>query len=201
MLMELTTAMAVFGILIGAISIVLAGAIHNSSEVQDQATLQSEARFALDTLVAELRQGYSDSTLPGQPYSIQTASGTALSFYTPDRQTPMHMRLVAYRLSSGQLQKAVATSTNTGSVGPWTGVLSGNLGSYNTLLGSVQNATPFTYWQQCTTPGSGGCGTDYLKQLTGTITISSIDVVRVTLTVAPTGALGKTTTYVESARA
>ena len=52
---------------------------------------QAEARAAVDKLASELRQAYSDSTLPGTPYSIQTWTGTTLTFYTPDRLSPFHM--------------------------------------------------------------------------------------------------------------
>jgi len=60
----------------------------------------------------------------------------------------------------------------------------------------VTNTTPFTYWKTCTSPGVGSCGTDYLQQLTGTILISDIAVVRTTVTVSPRGSQGRTSTYI-----
>jgi len=183
-LVELTTTLAVLGIFFAAVALVLGGAIRNSSQVEDQSVTQSEARAAVDTLSGELRQAYSDSTLPGTPYAIQTWTGTTLTFYTPDRQDPMHVRLVSYRLNSGEVQRAFATSTNTGS-GPWTGVAAGNLGTYQTLVGTVTNATLFTYWQ------SDG--------VTAATSLANLAYVRITVTVSPRGSQGKTSTYVVNA--
>ena len=183
-LVELSATMAVLGIFLAAVALVLAGAIRNSSQVEDQAVTQNEARAAVDALAAELRQAYSDSTLPGTPYAIQTWTGTTLTFYTPDRLTPHHVRLVSYRLNSGQLQRAFATSTNTGA-GPLSGVAAGNLGSYQTQVGTVTNSTLFTYWQA--------------DGVTAATSLANLAFVRIALTVSPRGSQGKTSTYVVNA--
>jgi len=194
-LIELSVTMAVLGIFLAAVALVLGGAIRNSSQVEDAAITQTEARSAVDGLAAELRQAYTDSALG--TYAIQTATSSTLTFYTPDRRSsPMHVRRVSYRVSGGELQRAFATSTNTVAGPPWPNIAAANLGSYKRLVGTVTNTTPFTYWKTCTTPGSGGCGTDYLQQLTGTILISDIAVVRTTLTVSPRGSQGRTSTYI-----
>lgn len=183
-LIELTTTMAVFGIFLAAVALVLGGAIRNSSAVEDQASSQAETRPAVDALAGELRQGYSDSTLPNYPYAIQTWNGTTLTFYTPDRQSPYHMLLVSYRLSGGQLQRAVATSTNTAS-GPWSGVAAADLSAYRTLARSVTNSTLFTYWQNDGT--------------TAATTLANLAFVRITVTVSPRGSQGRTSSYIVNA--
>jgi prepilin-type N-terminal cleavage/methylation domain-containing protein len=185
-LVEMTATLAVLGIFFAAVSLVLSGAIRNSSQVEDQAVTQNEVRAAVDTLSGELRQAYSDSTLAGSPYAIQTWNGTTLTFYAPDRQSPMHMRLVSYRLSGGELQRAFAISTNTATVGPWT--WSGGaptLGGYKRLVGTVTNSTVFTYWQ------SDG--------VTAATSLGNLAFVRITVTVSPRGSQGKTSTYVVNA--
>lgn len=183
-LIELTATMAVLGIFLAAVALVLGGAIRNSSAVEDQASSQAETRPAVDGLASELRQAYSDSTLPNTPYAIQTWTGTTLTFYTPDRVTPFHMRLVSYRLSGGELQRAVATSSNTGS-GPWSGVAAGNLSAYRTQVRSVTNATLFTYWQ------SDG--------VTAATTLANLAFVRIKVTVSPRGSQGRTSSYIVNA--
>ena len=125
-----------------------------------------------------------DPTSGPTPYSIQTWTGTTLTFYTPDRQTPFRVRLVSYRLSSNQLQRAFATSTNTGS-GPWSGVAAGNLGTYRPQVSTVTNATLFTYFQ------SDG--------VTPATSLANLATVRITLTVSPRGSQGRTYTYVVNA--
>ena len=182
-LIELTTTIAVLGIFLAAVALVLGGAIRNSSQVEDQAVTQNEARAAIDALGAELRQAYSDTTLPNTPYAIQTWTGTTLTFYVPDRLTPHHIRLVSYRLNTNQLQRAFATSTNTGS-GPWSGVAAGNLGTYQPLVSTVTNATLFTYLK------SDG---------TSATSLANLATVQIKLTVSPRGSQGKTSTYIVNA--
>jgi prepilin-type N-terminal cleavage/methylation domain-containing protein len=185
-LVELTATMAVLGIFFAAASLVLSGAIRNSSQVEDQAVTQNEARAAVDGLAAELRQAYSDSTLAGTPYALQTWTGTTLTFYTPDRQSPMHMRLVSYRLNSNELQRASVTSTNTASTGPWTwSGGSPTLGAYNRMVGTVTNATLFTYWQA--------------DGVTAASSLANLAYVRITVTVNPRGSGARTNTYVVNA--
>ena len=113
---ELMVSIAVLGIFFAAFSTVVSSAIRNGSEVQEQAVLQTEVRAAVDSLVADLRQATiaGDTTLS----RISTATGTQLTFLSPDRAQPMHLRRISYRVTGGQLQRALATSTNTAA--PWT---------------------------------------------------------------------------------
>ena len=113
---ELMVSIAVLGIFFAAFSTVVSSAIRNGSEVQEQAVLQTEVRAAVDSLVADLRQATiaGDTTLS----RISTATGTQLTFLSPDRAQPMHLRRISYRVTGGELQRALATSTNTAA--PWT---------------------------------------------------------------------------------
>lgn len=209
-LVELTTTMAVLGIFFAAAAMVLSTAIRDSSQVEDHAATQGEVRAAVDALTAELRSAYSDPTVP---YSIQTATGTTLTFYAPDRSynandpAKMRLRKVSYRLSGGELQRATSPASDAfapqndpAAATAWTWSAGSALGAYNKQVGTVTNSTLFTYWQRCATPGSaatvdhGVCGTDYLAQLF-TISIQNIDVVRTTVTVSPRGSQGRTYTY------
>jgi len=187
LLVELLTTIAVFGIFIGSVSLIFSGALRSSSQSSDQAIAQSEARAAIDALGAELRQGYSDSTFPSGQIWLKTMTGTTLTFYTPDRSSPFHLREVSYQLSSGKLQRAFVTSTNAGA-GPWvvggTSLQTATLGAWSTQVGSVTNSTLFTYYDS-----------------SGVVTATAANVARVvvTLAVGPTGGQGKSTTYVVSA--
>lgn len=139
--MELMVSIAVLGIFFAAFSTVVSSAIRHGSEVQEQAVLQTEVRAAVDTLVADLRQATiaGDTTLA----RISTATGTQVTFLSPDRSQPMRLRRISYRVSSGQLQRALATSTNTAA--PWTIPA---LGAWSRRTSSVlTTGTPvFTYF-------------------------------------------------------
>jgi len=193
-LVELTATLAVLSIFFAAVSLVFAGAIRNSSAVEDQSVSQAETLGAVDALADELRQAYTDTTLTGYPNAIQTWTGTTLTFYTPDRQTPFHMRLVSYRLSGGEIQRAFATSTNTGT-GPWSGVAAGNLGTYKTLVRSVTNSTAFTYWAKCTAVSLPTCPNTTTLKSVSSPNLDQVEVVRVTVEVSPRGSQGRKYTY------
>ena len=158
LLVELLTTMAVFSIFIGAVSLIFSGAIRSSTQSSDQAIVQTEARAAMDALAAELRQAYSDSTFPSGNW-LKTMTGTTLTFYTPDRSSPFHLREVSYQLSGGKLQRAFVTSTNTGA-GPW--VVGGDRPAVgdsrqlSTMFGSVSNSTALHVLRQQRQP-DGDC--------------------------------------------
>ena len=138
--------------------VVLASTVRDSGEVREDAVLQGEVRAAVDRLAQDLRQAYTgDTTSP-----IETMTGTQLTFLSPDRGTPLHDRRIAYRLSSGTLERASATSTNTNGP-PWTIPA---LGSYQPAVASVRNATVFTYFD-----------------VTGATTATASNVASVTVTV------------------
>jgi type II secretory pathway component PulJ len=141
-----------------------------TGRAQELANLQTEVRAGVDALAADLRQAQcNDTTLP-----VTTATTSQITFYSPDRATPYHLRQVSYRVSGGRLERAFQTSTNTGGP-PWT--MPGSLGAWATLVGSVTSASPFTY-----------------KDASGNVTTTATAVAsaNVALVIAPRPGLGGT---------
>jgi prepilin-type N-terminal cleavage/methylation domain-containing protein len=182
-LTEMLTVLAIMGIILAALALVLSMSITQSSQIQEQSTLQTEVRAAIDTMAREIRQAYTgDSTYP-----IETASSTTLQFLSPDRAVPFHNRRIAYRLASGQIDRALTTSTDTDGP-PWAGfawTTFGSIpaGSWVKQVGSVTNAAVFTYYDV-----NGNL-------LTGTITPSSVYRIKITVTVATKIASSRQFTY------
>jgi type II secretory pathway component PulJ len=146
-LIELLTLLSIMTVVVTAFTLVLQTTLTRGATITEHVTLESEGRAVLDTMAAELRQAVCNGTT--QP--IITASHTQLTFYTPDRQTPYHMREVSYALSGGSLTEAQATSTNDSTTGPTSGWQGLTLGPAVTRLGSVKNSVVFEYadlyWQ------------------------------------------------------
>ena len=139
-LVEMLTAIAVFSILIASFGMLLGSSIRHTDELEEQSNLQVETRSAITFLSQDLRQVYDgDSNLLTSP--IESIGPTQITFLTPDRATPFHMRRLSYRLNAGQFERALATSSDTDGY-PWSIPA---LGSYRKLVGSVANATAFTY--------------------------------------------------------
>jgi len=175
-LFELVAMMAVLLPVGIALMSMMTTTVKSSSRVQELAGLQSEVRAAVERVAVELRQAACNGTTA----PITTASGTQIGFYSPDRANPYHLRQVAYRLTSDstwtgryQLERTFVTSTNTDGP-PWT---IGSLPSppWPKLIGSITNATAFTY-----------------KDASGntTSTPSAVATVNIALTVAPHPGLG-----------
>jgi type II secretory pathway component PulJ len=139
-LIELLSAMVVFGILLAMFALILSSAIRHSDEIDEQTKLQSQARSALGFVSSDLRQVYDgDANLLTSP--IETMTATQLTFLSPDRQDPFHLRRVSYRLSSGKFQRVFATSSDTDGA-PW---VIPALGSYRNVVDGVDNTSVFSY--------------------------------------------------------
>jgi prepilin-type N-terminal cleavage/methylation domain-containing protein len=139
-LVEMLTAMTVFSILIAVFALTFSSAIRHSDEVEEQSSLQAETRAAITFVSQDLRQVYDgDANVLTSP--VESIGPTQITFLTPDRATPFHMRRLSYRLNAGQFERAMATSSDTDGY-PWSIPA---LGSYKKLVGSVANATTFTY--------------------------------------------------------
>jgi type II secretory pathway component PulJ len=119
-------------------SAIMATTARTAGRAQQLADLQTEVRAAVDSLASDLRQG---QCLDSTTTPVTTATATQVTFYSPDRATPYHLRQVSYRVSGGNLQRAFATSTNTGGP-PWTIPA---LGPWSTLVGQITNTSVFTY--------------------------------------------------------
>ena len=139
-IVEMLSAMAVFSIVLAGFAMVLSSAIRHSHEVEEQTNLQVEARSAIAFVSSDLRQVYDgDADVATSP--IESISPTQITFLSPDRAQPFHLRRVSYRLSSGEFQRAFATSSDTDGA-PWSIPA---LGSYQKVIGSVVNGAVFTY--------------------------------------------------------
>ena len=186
-LSELLVVMVIMGIILAAMSLVLSMSITSSSQIQEQSSLQTEVRGTIDTMAREIRQAYTGDT----SYPIETATSTTLQFLSPDKAAPYHNRRIDYRLASGQIDRAMTTSTDTDGP-PWTGFTWTSFGSipaasWSKQVGSVSNAAVFTYYDK-----SGAL-------LSGTITPSSVYRVVITVTVATKAAATRQFTYSTSA--
>ena len=186
-LTELLDAMAILGIILAVMALILSMSIRQSSQIQEQSTLQTEVRATVDEMARQLRQAYSgDATYP-----IETASPTTLQFLSPDEATPFHDRRIAYRLTGGHLDRALSVSANTDGP-PWTGLAWTTFATipanrWATLVGSVRNAAVFSYYDK-----SGAL-------LTGTINPTSVYRVQITVTVSTDVQVARQFTYSTSA--
>jgi prepilin-type N-terminal cleavage/methylation domain-containing protein len=151
-----------------------------TARVQELSDLQTEVRGVVDRLAADLRQAQCDTTTTPATYAVTAATGTQITFFSPDRLTPYHLRQISYLLTNDsqysgryELRRQFANTTNTGGA-PWTW---GGTGAWAKQIGSVRNSTAFTYYD-----ANGNT----------TTTASSVARVNVSLTVAPRAGLGGT---------
>ena len=182
-LVEMLVGMAILGIVLASMASLLSAIYNTGTQTIEAGTLQDEARAAVDTLVTDLRQGYT-----GDPSLLVIASfsGTSITFYSPDRQQPFHLRKIAYQMSGSTLQQASVTSTDTDGA-PWLGLTT--LGSWRIVASSIvanPGGTPlFTYVK------SDG--------VTTATAAKDIDRVIVTITVKQPGSRNQASTYQSSA--
>ena len=116
-LTELIVVMPMLVLVLGAITTTMVVLMHGNSQTTEQLTQQATVRPALDSLMRDLRSQMPPS-LGG--LSLLSATGTSITFYSPDGQfaqsgttSPFHLREVAYRFSGGALQRQAVVSTNT----------------------------------------------------------------------------------------
>lgn len=139
-LIEMLSAMGVFAVVVGMFALILSSAIRHSDEIDKQTNLQVQARSAIGFVSSDLRQAYDgDGDVLTSP--IETMTATQLTFLSPDRLYPFHLRRVSYRLNGGTFQRVFATSSDTDGA-PWAIPA---LGSYRTVVDRVVNASAFSY--------------------------------------------------------
>lgn len=135
-LVEVLSAMAVFGVVLAMFATVMGSAIQHSGEIERQSNLQLEARAAITTMSQDLRQAYDgDDNVTTAP--IEAISSTQVTLLSPDRAFPFHMRRVVYRLNAGQIERAFSTSTDTDGY-PWSG-LAASPSNWRTVTRDVVN--------------------------------------------------------------
>jgi prepilin-type N-terminal cleavage/methylation domain-containing protein len=172
-LLELLITMTMVSVLLGISSMFFTTTLHHSGEVSEENALQTEVRGAIDRIIQDIRgASYGDNvTSP-----IEAAESSSITFVTPDRLSPVHLRRISYRLNSGRLERATALSTNV-SGPPWT---IPSLGSWSSALPSIVNLLLFTYLD-----ASGVTTTDP----------AAVRTVIVTISVAPKTSNGRQFTY------
>jgi prepilin-type N-terminal cleavage/methylation domain-containing protein len=136
---ELLVGMALLAIVATGFSQMLISTSKTSNRVEEQAMLQNDARSALDRLTSDLREATNaHGTSP-----VVAATATTLTFDSPDRATPFHLRQISYRLTGGTFQRSALLSTNAGSW-PWT--FPAAPAPWTTELDSITSASAFTYY-------------------------------------------------------
>ena len=179
---EMLISIAVLAIFFAAFSTVVSSSIRHGTQIQEEAVLQTEARAAVDTMAADLRQATkAGSTTLSR---ISTASGTQLSFLSPDRAPTMHLRSIAYQVTGGgQLQRALATSTNTAA--PWSIPA---LSAWSTVATSVASS--------CSVGGSSiPVFTYFDANGASTAVLANIKTVRICVSVSTVAAPSRKLTY------
>jgi prepilin-type N-terminal cleavage/methylation domain-containing protein len=135
-IVEMLSAMAVFGIVLATFSMVMSSTIRHSGEVEQQTNIQVEARGAITAASQDIRQAYDgDDNLATSP--IVSLSANQLTVLSPDRQLPFHLRKITYRLNAGTLERAFLTSTDNDGA-PWVGI-SGSPSAYQAVVRDVVN--------------------------------------------------------------
>jgi Tfp pilus assembly protein PilW len=172
-IIELLIGFIFIGLLFGLFGTVVVSALRHGDEIDEGTTLQVEARAAVDTMAAELRQAYTgdDAVAP-----VEAIGGTTITFLSPDREQPFHLRRISYRLQSGVLQRAQAKSSDTDGY-PWS---IPSLGGWHSQVGSVVNSTVFTFYDS-----TGAV----------TATASAVETVAITVTVATKTSPNRKYTY------
>jgi type II secretory pathway component PulJ len=141
-LVEVAVVVALLGLVMGFVFNTLWGGMRHAAEIDERSQTQAEARLAVDTLVRDLRQSWVGVQLTAP---IETMTANTITFLSPDRQTPFHLRRITYRLNGTTLERRVQVSTNTGSP-PWT--WGAAAGPFVPVLQGVRNTAVFTYRNQ-----------------------------------------------------
>lgn len=172
-IVEMLVTMAIMGIVMGAFGQTLLTSSKTSGRVEEQATLQNEVRVAVDRLTMDLRQATNaNGTSP-----VESLSSTDLTFLSPDRLTPFHLRRISYRLVNGELQRSSATSTDADG---WPWIWPATPATFYPEVGSITNTGLFTFYD-----ANGAVTTDP----------TAVRSVRISVTVAPRQAQGGSARY------
>ena len=137
-LVEVMVATSILGVVLALVFSSLNGGVRQAADAQSRAFVEADVRVVADAFVRDLRQAYTgDSSLN----RIDSMSATQITFYSPDRQTPFHLRKISYKLNGTDLQRSTTVSTDTDGF-PW---VFGTTAGYVTALQYVRNATVFVY--------------------------------------------------------
>lgn len=135
---EIVVALGILSIVLVVAFEFLVSATNQSTALEDRTYLQADGRLAVDQVVRDLRQAYSDTGTP----AIETIGPSALTFLSPDSGQPFRLRRVAYRVQGNALQRSVTTSADADGA-PW--VFPATPAPFATVLSDVQNSDVFSY--------------------------------------------------------
>jgi prepilin-type N-terminal cleavage/methylation domain-containing protein len=152
-LVELVVAMPIMLVVMGGLVLLLTTITHWGSQTQEETTLQTEARSAMNRLESEIRGAFNGQ---GNNAPFISTTATTITFDTPDEAaanastgSSFHLMQVSYRISNGTLQRQYQSSTNTypgALTGGWT---FGSLSAWATVVGSsssITNTDVFSYY-------------------------------------------------------
>jgi prepilin-type N-terminal cleavage/methylation domain-containing protein len=140
-LIEMIVATSLLGIVLLIVYGTLTGGVQTAADTESRVQIESDVRLAADAFVRDLRQTYTGDPSVNR---IATMTATQLTFYSPDRSTPFHLRKISYRLNGANLERSVTISSDTDGF-PWT---FGTTGPYIVVVKDVRNTTLFTYFDQ-----------------------------------------------------
>jgi type II secretory pathway component PulJ len=112
--------------------------------VQQMIQEQANARNAITLLENDLRNAFTGATSLAR---VESITANSITFYTPDRGSPMALKKVSYRLNAGSFQRWVHMSSNTVASGTytWSFPTTTSALAYNPLVKSVVNTTVFEF--------------------------------------------------------
>ena len=185
LLIEAIVAMALLGIAFALFAEFSSMMTNRNATLSRQAYLSSQARAAIDMFSDDVEGAMCNGTGSSGTQPITNATASSITFTSPDRQQPYHLRQITYTLTNGALYRQEADSTNTGGP-PWT---MGATSKAALMVDSVQNTTLFHYYSSAYNPANPSAN-DLGAPGTTTSTLRKILRVSVTLTTTPTASHG-----------
>ena len=108
-------ATSILGIVLLLVYGTLNTGVRQAADVEARLQIEADVRLAADTFERDLRQAHTgDASLN----RIASMAAAQITFYSPDRATPYHLRKISYRMTGTTLQRSVTTSTDTDGF-PW----------------------------------------------------------------------------------
>jgi prepilin-type N-terminal cleavage/methylation domain-containing protein len=135
---EMMVATGILSIILLLVYGAMNSGVQHAADADARIQIQSEVRVTADAFVRDVRQAYTGNASLGR---VESIGPTQITFYSPDRATPFHVRKISYRMSGTTLQRSVTTSTNTNGF-PWT---FGTIAPYAPVLHDVRSTTIFTF--------------------------------------------------------
>jgi prepilin-type N-terminal cleavage/methylation domain-containing protein len=137
-LIEVLVATSILGVVLALVFNALNGGVRQAADAQSRAQVEADVRVTTDAFARDLRQAYTGDSTTNR---IAVMTGSQITFYSPDRQTPFHLRKISYKLNGTDLQRSITVSSDTDGA-PW---VFGTTNAFITQLQNVRNTTVFAY--------------------------------------------------------